>query len=176
MAHIASDLAVCNKDPCNLEMCLLQKSWLLYCAPCCSWLLRFWQMPMTQLEAPHLSSCCHIAPPSMAGRKIKLLDYVTRSSDTIRLEAFTFKSFHELKVLLLFDPPWACFHQKGCSCLHWLRIDHQYPPCWSFGSHQACQKMCWHKNQHTGIRGQVFAKLRKVNQAYQSIWPIIDKG
>jgi len=37
----------------------------------------------------------------MAGRKIKLLDYVTRSSDAIRLEAFTFKSFHELKVLLL---------------------------------------------------------------------------
>jgi len=70
----------------------------------------------------------------------KLLDYITRSSDAIRLEAFTFKSFHELKVLLLFDPPWACFHQKGCSCLHWLRIDHQYPPCWSFGSHQACQR------------------------------------
>ena len=58
-------------------------------------------MPVTQLGAPHLSSCCHIAPPSMAGRKIKLLDYVTRSSDTILLEAFTFKSFHELKVLLL---------------------------------------------------------------------------
>jgi hypothetical protein len=36
--------------------------------------------------------------------------------------------------------------------------------------------LCWRKNQHTGIRGQVFAKLRKVNQACQSIWPEIDKG
>ena len=36
--------------------------------------------------------------------------------------------------------------------------------------------MCWHKNQHTGIRGQVFAKLRKVNQMCESIWPEIDKG
>ena len=37
--------------------------------------------------------------------------------------------------------------------------------------------MCiyWRKNQHTGIRGQVFAKLQKVNQACQSIWPAIDK-
>ena len=34
---------------------------------------------------------------------------------------------------------------------------------------------CWRKNQHTGIRGQVFVKLRKVNQACQSIWPAIDK-
>ena len=32
------------------------------------------------------------------------------------------------------------------------------------------------KNQHTGIREQVFAKLRKVNQVCQSIWPEIDKG
>ena len=29
------------------------------------------------------------------------------------------------------------------------------------GSHRACQKMCWRKNQHTGIRGQVFAKHGK---------------
>ena len=42
-------------------------------------------------------------------------------------------------------------------------------------SHQACQKMCWRKNQHTGIRGQVFAKHGKVNQACQLIWPEIDK-
>ena len=32
------------------------------------------------------------------------------------------------------------------------------------------------KNQHTGIRGQVFAKHGKVNQACQSIWPEIEKG
>ena len=36
--------------------------------------------------------------------------------------------------------------------------------------------MCWRKNQHIGIQGQVFAKLWKVNQACQSIWPEIDKG
>ena len=36
--------------------------------------------------------------------------------------------------------------------------------------------MCWRKNQHIGIRGQVFANLQKVNQACQSIWPVIDKG
>ena len=35
---------------------------------------------------------------------------------------------------------------------------------------------CWRKNQHTGIRGQVFAKSQKVNQACQSIWPEINKG
>jgi len=35
---------------------------------------------------------------------------------------------------------------------------------------------CWRKNQHTRIRGQVFAESRKVNQACQSIWPEIDKG
>jgi len=35
---------------------------------------------------------------------------------------------------------------------------------------------CWRKNQHTEIRGQVFTKLWKVNQACQSIWPEIDKG
>ena len=34
---------------------------------------------------------------------------------------------------------------------------------------------CWRKNQHIGIRGQVFAKHEKVNQACQSIWPEIDK-
>ena len=34
---------------------------------------------------------------------------------------------------------------------------------------------CWRKNQHTGIRGQVFTESRKVNQACQSIWPEIDK-
>ena len=36
--------------------------------------------------------------------------------------------------------------------------------------------LCWRKNQHTGIRGQVFAEPQKVNQACQSIWPKIDKG
>ena len=36
--------------------------------------------------------------------------------------------------------------------------------------------MCWLKNQHTGVREQVFAKLRKVNQMCESIWPEIDKG
>jgi hypothetical protein len=35
---------------------------------------------------------------------------------------------------------------------------------------------CWRKNQYTGIRGQVFSKLQKVNQACQSIWHEIDKG
>jgi hypothetical protein len=42
-------------------------------------------------------------------------------------------------------------------------------------SHRACQKMCWRKNQHNEIWGQVFAKLQKVNLACQSIWPAIDK-
>ena len=37
----------------------------------------------------------------LEGWKIKLLDYVTRSGDALRLEEFMFKSFHELKVLLL---------------------------------------------------------------------------
>ena len=36
--------------------------------------------------------------------------------------------------------------------------------------------MCWRKNQYTGIREQVFAESRKVNQSYQTIWPKIDKG
>ena len=36
--------------------------------------------------------------------------------------------------------------------------------------------LCWRKNQHIGIRGQVFAESRKVNQACQSIWPEINKG
>ena len=36
--------------------------------------------------------------------------------------------------------------------------------------------VCWRKNQHIGIRGQVFAESRKVNQACQSIWPEINKG
>ena len=36
--------------------------------------------------------------------------------------------------------------------------------------------LCWRKNQHTGIRGQVFTKLRKVDQACQSIWPVDWQG
>ena len=37
----------------------------------------------------------------LEGWEIKLLDYVTRSGDVVRLEAFTFESLHELKVLLM---------------------------------------------------------------------------
>ena len=39
-----------------------------------------------------------------------------------------------------------------------------------------CVPECWRKNQHTGIRGQVFTESQKVNQACQTIWPEIDKG
>ena len=35
---------------------------------------------------------------------------------------------------------------------------------------------CWRKNQHTGIRGQVFAKHGKVDQACQSIWHVDWQG
>jgi hypothetical protein len=70
------------------------------------------------------------------------------------------------------------FFFRNKNVVHFIdcRKDHLVPPCWSFWSHWAYQKMCWRKNQHTGIRGQVFAKLWKVNQACQSIWPVIDKG
>ena len=93
--------------------------------------------------------------------KIKLLGHLTRSVDTVRLEAFTFEFLHQLfKFLLLFFFEFI-FRNRNLVFFTNCRFIYVFHHVEAFVSHWACQKMCWRKKQYTGIRGQVFAESWK---------------
>ena len=152
----------------------LQRSWPLHCVLYYPWPWHSWRRHAPRLSRSYLSSCFHAMSLTKAeawGSQTSLPHpQIWWSCMTWDILVYIFP---QPNVTPYVDLLWACPLQQERSCLHQF---HRLLSCWSFWSQWACQKMCWRKNQHTRIWWQVFAKLQKVNQVCQSIWPAIDKG